>query len=122
MNNDIARLVIAACNDLGLEVRSYSGRGMYGRSCVGVTTDGNSHTALAQIVIALCEQGADGVEAADHFTRSGAIASDSMGLGMIVYFPRLPWLETCDCGDVGCDKSACQDEEPDSGVDEAVSA
>jgi len=44
-------------------------------------------------MIGLCELGDDGVEAADHFTRGGAVRSDSMGLESILYFPRLPWTE-----------------------------
>ena len=108
MNNDTALLVRTACDDLGLEVRSYSGRGMYGRSCVGVNCDGNAFQTLARILIALAEQGNDGLDAAEHFTRDGAVASDSMGLGSIIYFPRLPWV----------DVDSEDDEEPNSGDDE----
>ncbi len=94
MNEDISRSVIAILPDLGLEARSYSGRGMYGAECVGVDCEGmTSHQIVARIVLALCEQGPDGLDAAEHFTRDGAVASDSMGRGSIVYFPRLPWVE-----------------------------
>lgn len=104
MNEDISRSVILACVDLGLEPRSYSGRGMYGESCVGV--DGrNTHVILAQIIVALCEQGPDGLEAALHVARDGAIASDSMGLGGIVYFPSLPWTGRED--DLACSTCGC---------------
>ena len=41
----------------------------------------------------LCEQGEEGVDTAEHLTYDGAVASDSMGLGSIVYFPRLPWVD-----------------------------
>lgn len=122
MNNDTAALVIQVCNDIGLEVRSYSGRGMMGDECIGVTGS-NTHTILAQIIIALCEMGEEGVEAADHFTRDGAVRSDSMGMDGIVYFPRLSWLEECDnCGDLGCQNEACREgESPESGVPAPVS-
>jgi len=111
MNNDTALLVIQICADIGLEVRSYSGRGMYGDQCVGVTGS-NTHQILAQIIIGLCELGADGVEAADHFTRDGAVRSDSLGMDGIVYFPRLPWVDQCDsCGDYDCQRPACREEE-----------
>ncbi len=102
MNNDIALRVRAICEDLGLDVRSYSGRGMYGDQCVGVDCHNPTQT-LAQIMFALCEEGPDGLDAAEHFTRVEAVRTDSMGLGMILYFPRLPWVaeesEDEDCED-----------------------
>lgn len=92
MNEDTSRLVIRVCNNMGLDVRSYSGRGMYGRSCVGVDC-GNTHVTLAQIMVELQSYGEpDALEAMDHFTREGAIATDHMGMGSILYFPRLPWV------------------------------
>ena len=116
MNEDISRQVLAVCEDLGLEARSYSGRGMYGASCVGVDTcGGGSHQIVAKLIIALCEQGPDGLEAAEHFTRDSAVVTDSMGRGSIVYFPRLPWVEAED--EVPCSEPA--DREPDSGSIEA---
>ena len=93
MNEDISREVLSACRDLDLEVRSYSGRGMYGRSCVGVDCGRNTHQVLAQIVIALAERGDDGLETAAHLADDGAVATDSLGMGSILYFPRLPWVE-----------------------------
>lgn len=112
MNNDTARLVRSVlvrsvCDDLGLEVRSYSGRAMYGTKCIGVTCD-NPFQAFAQIVVALCEKGEEGVEAADHFTRDGAVKTDSMGLGSILYFPRLPWVEEEEGEDSNWDDEACE--------------
>lgn len=91
MNNDISRQVIEICQDLDLEVRSYSGRGMYGDRCVGIDCD-NPFQAFSRITLALMEQGSDGLEAVEHFTRDGAVTMDSMGLGSILYFPRLPWV------------------------------
>jgi len=116
MNNDIALLVIQICADIGLEVRSYSGRGMYGDQCVGVTGS-NTHQILAKIMIGLCELGDDGLNAAEHFTHDGAVRSDSMGLDGIVYFPRLAWVDQCEeCGDYNCQRSACENETPESAV------
>lgn len=85
MNDDISRTVLAVCNDLGLELRSYSGR-----ECVGVVTQ-NPFQDLSRILFALAGKGADGLLAAEHFTRDGAVQSDSMGGEDILYFPRLPW-------------------------------
>ncbi len=115
MNEDISRSVMTVLSDLGIEARSYSGRGMYGASCIGVDCDHQSpFQVLAQLVIGLTQLADADDEASDHFTRDGAVQTDSMGRGSIVYFPRLPWLELCDCGDFNCEKSACQDEAPSS--------
>ena len=119
MNEDISRSVLEVCESLGLEVRSYSGRCMYGRSCIGVSCGRNTHQIVAQIVIGLCELGADGIETADHLTRDGAIASDSMGLGSIVYFPRLPWVEVDSLTDGEDDENVPLNVEPDSSSLEA---
>ncbi len=123
MNNDAALLVIQVCADIGLEVRSYSGRGMYGAECIGVTGS-NTHQILAQIIIGLAEMGDEGLDAAEHFTREGAVKSDSMGLDGIVYFPRLPWMEECDCcGDYECTKTSCkEDMAPESDMPASASA
>lgn len=108
MNNDIARLVIRIATDIGLEVRSYSGRGMYGARCIGVTV-GNPFQDFAKLMVGLCEIGDEGLDAAEHLTRCDAVQTDSMGCGSIVYFPRLPWVEECDeCGDYDCEKASCR--------------
>lgn len=73
--------LIDAIEDAGFEARSYSGRGMYGKECVGVDLDATSDLwGLAQ-----------------EMARSGIICdqprTDSMGLGIIAYWPRLSWPE-----------------------------
>ena len=118
MNDDISRSVLTVLSYLGIEARPYSGRGMYGKDCVGVDCNHLSpFQVVAKLVIGLTALAEADEEAAEHFTLSGAVESDSMGRGQIVYFPRLPWLELCDCGDFNCEKSACQhgcreDDEP----------
>lgn len=60
--------------------RSYSGRAMFGKRCVGFS----------------CRSLGDMAEAASamgvNFKRLGA-RTDSLGLGVIVYFPRFEWPE-----------------------------
>lgn len=55
----------------GYEPRSYSGRGMYGRYCVGVTVSRSYVDDVKKLI-------------------RGA-STDSMGMDVIVYWPFLPW-------------------------------
>lgn len=55
---------------LGLEPRSYSGRGMHGRECVGVSVD----------------------RMGDHVLPVGW-SFDQLGKGYIVYWPSVKWEE-----------------------------
>ena len=69
--------------DADLELRrSYSGRGMSGRSCVGFVTDESVMAALSSI-IACC----DNIEQASDLV--SAARTDNMGRGTIVYWPRI---------------------------------
>lgn len=83
------------CDNTGIEVRSYSGRGMYGRKCLGIDTDDVMGTI------------ADLIEAAVDFHNrpvaynmlAEALRSsrqDSMGLGVIIYFPSIAWEDSWD--------------------------
>ena len=69
--------------DAGYEARSYSGRGMYGKECVGVTC----HSEITLIF-----------DMMDHASRNqikelkGCI-TDSMGRSIIVYWPSVAWSE-----------------------------
>jgi hypothetical protein len=74
--------------DLEFEVRKYSGRGMYGKNCVGFTTD-RPHDLLIALVMILKDLSDDATYddlpyADDLF---GNVATDSMGLSSIIYFP-----------------------------------
>lgn len=70
--------------DLGYETRSYSGRGMYGRECLGVTVEEPVSFAL--------ELGeAIGADDERSFGRLPAVRWDSMGRDYIVYFPNVPY-------------------------------
>lgn len=70
----------------GREVRSYSGRGMYGRECVGVEVDNVGE--LFQLGLEL----ADGTDEDERFELQNLKVSwDSMGMGTILYFPDVGW-------------------------------
>jgi hypothetical protein len=76
-----------------LELREYSGRGMYGKQCVGIDCD-NVNETLAYLVES-CESTSD----AAHIIRT--MKQDSMGLGAIIYWPRIVWSDDAEYGEQG---------------------
>ncbi len=64
--------LIAALRSVGLEPRPYSGRGMFGKECVGVSVD---HVG---------ELDGSGVPLSES-------SQDSLGLGKIIYWRHIPW-------------------------------
>lgn len=81
-SNEIAQMF----KNAGYYVRSYSGRGMYGRSCLGVTTP-DMLVMFADVLETVdgCED--DSVMVIADLMRSAV--TDSMGQGMIVYWPNI---------------------------------
>ena len=68
---------------------TYSGRGMYGDQCIGWTLDDHNDSGTLSVAI---------VDVLDDWGRSMVenTRTDSMGLGIIVYFPRWTcpeWVE-----------------------------
>jgi hypothetical protein len=74
--------LIRAIENAGYEARSYTGRGMYGRQCVGVEIDRHGSEFMLGVRLGLTL----GEDAEDL-----SPVSDSMGLGLIVYFPKVAW-------------------------------
>lgn len=81
--------------DMGYETRSYSGRGMYGKECLGV---------LLTIARPVEEAMRIGFEIADYNSQieddledriplPKTVATDSMGLDTIIYFPGVEYKE-----------------------------
>jgi hypothetical protein len=77
---------------LSFEIREYSGRGMYGRTCLGVVTNPNSVHSFElayQLGRAAREVGTfQDIEEAICPTQE-----DSMGLGSVIYWPRVPYVK-----------------------------
>ena len=77
----------ALLDDAGCETREYSGRGMYGRSCLGVDVPSFA-SFLALYTRALQEGAPKNEEWWDDITVAMSDArTDSMGMNIIVYFP-----------------------------------
>lgn len=75
-------------------VRAYSGRGMYGNDCAAVVLDGQREAnrflmALAALTVekALYSDESDPDPTADAMELAEAVAVDSMGRGVVLYFP-----------------------------------
>lgn len=71
----------------GYDVTSYSGRGMYGNSCVGVRVANDSEMLAMAANIAIECDDAQREELPDIV---GNAKTDNMGRGLIVYFPNMP--------------------------------
>lgn len=85
--------LIEAIENAGHQARSYSGRGMYGRECVGVTINDPF-----ELYADLLEAATDGCNEEEMQGVVNGIAdlmrntrTDSMGRSMIVYWPNMEW-------------------------------
>lgn len=84
---EIIEIMEDFCKEYDIDFRDdYSGRGMFGRKCVGFVI--SKGTDLLSTLVELTEMLKDnGIEYVSH--KLGAICQDSMGLYTIIYFPRL---------------------------------
>jgi hypothetical protein len=93
--------LIEIIEEAGYTPYSYSGRGMYGDSCVGFTTDDNQLKTAINLVNAAKWLTLDLLtynvpsNLADVFDlfldTLGGAKTDSMGRSTVVYFPRVKW-------------------------------
>lgn len=104
--------MVELLRDAGYEPRSYSGRAMYGRNCVGVETE--RYKSAFVVCAELCREALNmlGQDEACDFIEALAdvdVAEDSMGLDSIVYFKNIDWPkeEEPDDEDEEDDDTAC---------------
>ena len=67
-------------------VRSYSGRGMFGKSCVAIS--GDEDVSEWNVAKHLFSEEYDGA-----FDRLPAPHHDQLGRGIVLYWPTYPWPE-----------------------------
>jgi hypothetical protein len=82
------------------KVREYSGRGMYGRKCLAVTTNIDSvHSLQLGFYIAhvAAEQGL--LDETENILSDNDTKEDSMGLGTVIYWPRVPYVKESNEGE-----------------------
>ncbi len=75
-----------------LDVRSYSGRGMYGRECLAIE-GASAMDIIASMLEKISEEGDDAAEAASDLSEALRRSSqDSMGRDMVLYFPHIKFV------------------------------
>lgn len=76
------------------ETRSYSGRGMYGKSCLAFTVDsGDLGEVVADLMQYVAEKGDTDRFIVDSISDAFRnMSSDSMGMGSVYYFKRIPYV------------------------------
>lgn len=86
---NVIQAVKDAIECAGFEPREdYSGRGMYGSQCLSFTVDDES--AIVAVARVVSEAYEDSPEAGGIVAHAFEKAqSDSMGMGAVIYFPRL---------------------------------
>jgi hypothetical protein len=89
MKISYTRLVeLAEAAGLDVYPNGYSGRGMYGAKCFGVTAK-NTHAVLPAILQAALDQYSDADEISALINTLKSPSADSMGLKGIVYWPSV---------------------------------
>lgn len=86
--------LLEALDDGDCKLRSYSGRAMYGKECLGIVVHQPS-TALSAIVDACLNHAEDMSrdDREDVIRGVGSYRTDNMGLDMIVYFPQVHFVD-----------------------------
>lgn len=114
--------------DYGLSVRSYSGRGMSGRECLAV--EAGDRELLKAVFDIGYDLGHEAGEVEAHPNRSDCgpdplddlskkqqdlkvalrdMRQDSMGLGVVTYFPRVEFFDTAEGDEPEKDDDECSD-------------
>ena len=103
LDKDLETIFREAIENAGYVTRSYSGRAMYGKKCLGFETSRNQSPirATAEIMVELGDrcrykEGSQDLELSDFAEFFSDVKEDSMGLGMIIYFPEIVWNEAWD--------------------------
>lgn len=86
-----------AADDLGIDLRDYSGRGMYGGQCVATSQVDRDEFMFKLGCVATKHSHANGedseVDLFDVTVLLLSVREDSLGMGRIVYWPRIPFKE-----------------------------
>lgn len=82
--------IFTAIEDAGYEPREYSGRGMYGRQCLGVTCERPAGFMVA-LFATMCENADDVDEIREVAEALQDPSEDAMGRDAIIYWPSIRW-------------------------------
>ena len=87
------QLLVKAVDELGYEYRSYSGRFMYGKSCLGINIESgvNTYAVVAEITQYLLMELSDECVAECLYVNEIFCQTKihNLGLGYILYFPNI---------------------------------
>ena len=86
----IAEAAVLAFDDGRTTVSSYSGRGMFGKECVGVSCDSASKFSADVAEYLLDNPDTEGAHEVLQLLRKGR--TDTLGKGQIFYFPSVPYV------------------------------
>lgn len=85
-----------------MRIRSYSGRCMYGKECMALVCENYGQVArvIAGVMRLVCEQAENKsespVEVDDVEIKLGRMRMDSMGCGIVAYWPDIPFEKDAD--------------------------
>lgn len=110
METNSAITLQSLLEEMELRPYAYSGRGMYGATCLAVNVDGSVYELLADILTTMGENHRtepDFVDILEDFaTALRGCKTDSMGLGKVIYFPDVKYVDS------GTDEEDSEDEFP----------
>jgi len=99
MNKELVKELFKIFKSAGLNPRSYSGRAMFGKECLAVVPD--FETSAADVIALFQEhllsdvmrdpQEFDYKKAAEFVAMLRESRQDSMGLGIVIYWPHIEW-------------------------------
>lgn len=97
MNFNEIREVI---ENAGLDPQSYSGRGMYGLRCLSFSLDRDENVSdafldLAEALSYYVQENPD-IEFEDAIQEFKGAKTEAMGMGEVVYFPKIEWEDDDD--------------------------
>lgn len=93
------------CFMADIPTRKYSGRGMFGKECLGIEVDnlGSFMADIMEAIIDTSEVDGDHTQVKVYVEAMEALAdafrnmrTDSLGMGMIIYFPNIPYTKDGD--------------------------
>jgi len=85
---------VRRAGDVDIHVRSYSGRGMYGKECLGVTVRSGDLGELFASVLDVMHHEDSSCDTIDQICKAWRrMSQDNMGRDMIYYFPSIPYVK-----------------------------
>src|SRR5687767_14645373 len=83
-----------AIETAGYEVQSYSGRAMFGSTCLGVSVKASEKFSFVADLVDCAKDADDEFETLNAVTKAiRNIRTDALGLGSIIYFPSFEYSE-----------------------------